>query len=52
MTQEDLAAESGLTTTYIGMVERGETNITLIAAIKVAAPLKVQLSTILTQIGR
>lgn len=50
MTQEDLAAESGLTTNYIGMVERAETNVTLLAANKIAAALRTKLSTILLRI--
>lgn len=39
--QEDLAAMAGLHRTYIGMIERGEKNITLINILKIAHALKV-----------
>jgi transcriptional regulator with XRE-family HTH domain len=51
MTQEDLASESGITTTYIGMVERAETNITLVAAGKIADALNVKLSSMISEMG-
>ena len=43
MSQNDLAEKSGLHRTYIGSVERGERNITLINAEKIAQALSVQL---------
>ena len=43
LSQEDLAAESGLHRTYIGMIERAEKNITLINIGKIASALKVEI---------
>ncbi|NCO74706.1 MAG: helix-turn-helix transcriptional regulator [Cyanobacteria bacterium] len=43
MSQNELAEKSGLHRTYIGAVERGERNITLINAEKIAQALSVKL---------
>lgn len=43
MSQNELAEKSGLHRTYIGSVERGERNITLINAEKIAQALSVKL---------
>lgn len=43
MSQEKLAAESGLHRTYIGMIERCEKNITVISLEKIASALNVDL---------
>lgn len=43
MSQNELAEKSGLHRTYIGSVERGERNITLINADKIALALSVKL---------
>ena len=42
--QEDLAEEAGLNRTYVGSVERGERNVSLINLVKIAAALRIPLS--------
>ena len=44
LSQEELAFRSGLDRTYVGGVERGERNITVISALKICAPLDCTLS--------
>jgi transcriptional regulator with XRE-family HTH domain len=51
LSQEELAAKAGVHRTYIGMVERGEKNITLVNICKIASALNVQASDLLTGIG-
>lgn len=41
LSQEELAAKADLHRTYIGMIERGEKNITLLNILKVARALNV-----------
>lgn len=41
LSQEELAAKAGLHRTYIGMIERGEKNITLINILKIAHALNI-----------
>lgn len=45
--QEEIAAKAGLHRTYIGMIERGEKNITLGNMSKISKALKVKLSDLL-----
>lgn len=40
--QEELAARAGVHRTYIGMIERGEKNITLLNITKVAEALRIR----------
>ncbi|TDL93352.1 XRE family transcriptional regulator [Macrococcus brunensis] len=47
--QEDLAFECGLHRTYIGGIERGERNITILNLFKIASALEVDMSEILRQ---
>lgn len=50
--QERFGEVSGLHRTYIGMVERGETNVTLATAYKLAEALGIGLSGILLELER
>jgi transcriptional regulator with XRE-family HTH domain len=47
LSQERLALETGLNRTYLGSVERGERNISLINIAKLAAALNVQMRDLL-----
>jgi transcriptional regulator with XRE-family HTH domain len=47
ISQEDLAEAAGLHRTYVGMIERGEKNITVLSATRVAKALGVSLSAII-----
>lgn len=49
LSQEELADLCGLHRTYIGAVERGERNITLLNAAKIADALQVSLSTLVSR---
>lgn len=42
LSQEELAAEAGVHRTYIGMIERGEKNITLLNIKKLSKALKIR----------
>ena len=46
LSQESLGYKSGLHRTYIGMIERGEKNITLINILKLSKALKINPSTL------
>ena len=50
-TQEDLADEARMTTNYVSLVERGETNVTLAAATRIVRALGVRLSGVLATVG-
>jgi len=47
LSQEELAFEAGLDRTYIGGIERGERNLTILSALKITSPLGVKLSQVL-----
>lgn len=51
LSQEELANISGLHRTYIGMIERGEKNITLKNIEKIAISLKVDISELLKDVN-
>lgn len=51
LTQERLADESGATANYIGMVERGETNVTLSRLSQIADVLDVKASVLMKRAG-
>ena len=44
ITQEELAERAGVHRTYVSMIERGEKNVTVLSAQKVATALGVSLS--------
>ena len=47
MSQEELAARAGVHRTYIGMIERGEKNVTIISMMKIATALDIEISELL-----
>ena len=47
MSQEELATKAGVHRTYIGMIERGEKNITILTLLRVTTALDVKLSDLL-----
>jgi len=50
LSQEDLASKAGVHRTYIGMIERGEKNITLVTIKKVAMALDLRITQLLNDI--
>jgi len=48
--QEELADKADLHRTYIGMIERGEKNLTLVNICKIAQALKISLSELFTKL--
>jgi transcriptional regulator with XRE-family HTH domain len=52
LSQEKLAALAGLNRTYVGDVERGERNISIVNMQKIAKALGVRLSTLVTEMER
>lgn len=52
MSQEELAFHAGLHRTYIGMIERGEKNITLENISKISSALQVPMSELFIQIEK
>lgn len=51
LSQETLAVDSGLDRSYMGGIERGEHNITIMNIVKIAVALKVKPSTLLGSSG-
>lgn len=51
LSQEKLASKAGLHRTYIGMIERGEKNITLENIERIAKALKLNISDIFKNLG-
>ena len=49
LSQEELALNSGLDRSYLGAIERGENNPTIINIIKIAGALKINASELLKQ---
>lgn len=52
LTQEDLSNKTGLHRTYIGMIERGEKNITLKNIEKIASELDIKISTLFIEMEK
>lgn len=52
LTQEDLSNKTGLHRTYIGMIERGEKNITLKNIEKIASELNIKISTLFIEMEK
>lgn len=50
LSQEELAHQAGLHRTYIGMIERGEKNITLENIDKISTALKISISELFIQL--
>lgn len=50
LSQEDLAEKAGVHRTYIGMIERGEKNITLMNIKKVANALELKIDQLLSDL--
>ncbi|MBD2300986.1 helix-turn-helix domain-containing protein [Nostoc sp. FACHB-190] len=51
MSQEELAEKAGLHRTYIGMIERGEKNITLLNIEKISKALEMKIDELLKDIS-
>ena len=49
ISQEELALKAGLHRTYIGMIERGEKNLTLINILKISYALEIKISSLLDE---
>jgi transcriptional regulator with XRE-family HTH domain len=47
ITQEELAYQSGLDRAYVGRVERGENNISILSLLKIAQVLKIEVSSLI-----
>ena len=52
ISQEQLAAKAGLNRTYVGDIERGERNVSVVNMQKLAKALGVKLSAIVTEMER
>ncbi|HEX5057652.1 MAG TPA: helix-turn-helix transcriptional regulator [Gammaproteobacteria bacterium] len=50
LSQEELASKAGVHRTYVGMIERGEKNITLTNILKLSGALKVSPSSLLENV--
>lgn len=50
--QEELADQSGLHRTYIGMIERGEKNLTLVSISKIAEALQISMSELFANLSQ
>lgn len=51
LSQEQLAEKSGLHWTYIGGIERGERNVSLVNIVKIARALRIRVSDLLSGLG-
>lgn len=51
ISQEELAHQAGLDRTYVGGVERGERNPTILSVLKICGALGVDLSTLVKGVG-
>ncbi|MCD8041425.1 MAG: helix-turn-helix domain-containing protein [Tannerellaceae bacterium] len=51
-TQETLADKAGVTTSYVGEIERGERNVTVLTLIKIAKQLECDAATFLKNIPK
>lgn len=51
LSQEQLAEKSGLHWTYIGGIERGERNVSLVNIVKIGRALKVRVSDLMSGLG-
>lgn len=49
--QEEFAAEAGLARTYMGRLERGEQNVSILNLIKIAIALKVEVGVLIPHIS-
>ena len=52
ISQEELAHEAGLDRTYVGGVERGERNPTIVSCLKIAEALKVDLCVLVKGVSK
>lgn len=52
ISQEELAARAGMNRTYVGDIERGERNVSIVNMWKLAKALKVSLSVIVAEMER
>jgi len=49
LSQEELAEQAGVHRTYVGMIERGEKNITILSLKKIAAAFQIEVALLLEE---